>query len=419
MKKTTSTSQKASAFFQKSQEKINNLRKKLSDLSQKRRDSEEDEKFSSILPKSELKHVKISISIESVVKATVAIFLLMALVNVLGIMQGVIILFLVALFLSATFNPAVEKLHHYKIPRSLGIILIYILVIGIFVIMFTNLVPIIADQIGQLAGGIRIMIENLITGQSTDSWIVQKIQPYANQIWQNVDQAQVISSVSDTLSKVATGLTGFAGNAIGAILSVFNGIFNLILVLTITFFMVVHAKDSSVFFRSLFPHRYAGYIALKSKQISIRIGEWVRGQVFLALAMGILTFTLLSIIGLDYALTLALVSALGEFIPYLGPFITFGSALLIAFNQDPVMVLWLIPVYLIIQFIESNIFVPLIVGRSVGLNPIVVIFALLAGASLGYSLGGGVGLAIVGMIVAVPTANIISLFVEDYTEKNK
>ncbi|MDH5597233.1 MAG: AI-2E family transporter, partial [Candidatus Peregrinibacteria bacterium] len=102
-----------------------------------------------------------------------------------------------------------------------------------------------------------------------------------------------------------------------------------------------------------------------------------------------------------------------------GPIITFTSAALIALNQDPVLVFWLIIAYPIIQFVEGNILVPLIVGRSVGLNPIVVIFALLTGATLGYSLSGSLGLAIVGMIIAVPIANIISLFVEDYTVRNK
>lgn len=408
----------ASSFLKRSQSKIQELKKKLEDLSDKRKSTMKPTPPPS-LPPSDIKEVKVTISVASVVKATIAIFLLMGLVNVLGTIKGIIILFLVALFLSATFNPAVDRMEKYRIPRPLSIILLYILVIGIFVIMFTNLVPIIADQIGQLARGVREMIQNLMTGKNSDSWIIQKVQPYANQLWQNVDQAQVISSVSKTLTDVASGLTGFAGNAIGAIFSVFNGIFNLLMVLIITFLMVVNSKDNSNFFQSLFPHRYSSYITHKFEQISIRMGEWIRGQLLLALAMGTLTFIFFSIIGLNYALTLALLSALAEFIPFLGPIITFGSALLIAFNQDPVLVLWLIPAYIILQFLEGNVLVPLIVGRSVGLNPVVVIFALLCGATIGGAIGGSFGLALVGMIIAVPVANIISLFVEDYTVKNK
>ncbi|MBU0706374.1 AI-2E family transporter [Patescibacteria group bacterium] len=410
---------KHTSFLRKSQNKINALREKLIELTRKEEHLEEEEKVLIAHSRNHEKEVKITLSIESVVRATIAIFLLFALVQVLGMIKSIIIIFLVALFLSATINPAVDKLASHKIPRALGIIIIYILVLGVFVIMFSNLVPIIADQIGQLALGVRDMVQNLITNPNPDSWFMNQIQPFANQIWQNIDQAQLISQISGTLKGVASQLTNFAGNAIGAIFTIFNGIFNLFLVLIITFFMVVNSRHTSDFFYSLFPHRYSTYISIKSKQISTRIGEWIRGQLLLALAMGTLTFVILSVIGLNYALTLALLSAIGEFIPYLGPLITFTSAALIGLNQDPILIVWLIPAYAIIQFIESNIFVPLIVGRSVGLNPVIVIFALLSGATIGIKIGGSFGVGLVGMLLAVPTANIISLFVEDYTGKNK
>ena len=71
------------------------------------------------------------------------------------------------------------------------------------------------------------------------------------------------------------------------------------------------------------------------------------------------------------------------------------------------------------QFLEGNIMVPLIVGKTVGLNPIVVLFALLTGATIGVKIGGSIALGLVGMIIAVPVANIISIFVTEYTERNK
>jgi len=412
-KRTTTT------FFQKSQKTINDLKKKLQVLSKKESKLEKDEKALLKKTNTETKEMKIIISVESVVKATIAIFLLFALVQVLGMIKSVIILFFVALFLSATFNPAVDRLEKYKIPRPLGIILLYLLVIGVFVIMFSNLVPIIAEQIEQLALSVRDIVQNLVNGQNADSWLMKKIQPMVQQIWQNVDQAQVINTVSNTLKTTASTLTNFAGNAIGAVFTIFNGIFNLLLVLIITFFMVINKKHTSNFFHSLFPNKYSGYISLKSKQISTRIGEWIRGQLLLAMAMAVLTFIVFSIIGINYALTLALLSALAEFIPYLGPLITFGSAILIALNQDPILVLWLIPAYAIIQFLEGNILVPLIVGRSVGLNPIVVIFSLLSGATIGATIGGNMAIGLIGMIIAVPVANVLSLFVEDYTGKHR
>ena len=407
------------SFLKKSQQKIEDLRKKMLALSKEERSLEKEEHKLLGETKTQMKEVRISLSVESVVKATIAILLLIALVQVLGMIKSVIIIFLVALFLAAAISPAIDKMARYKIPRPLGVIILYILIVGIFVVLFSSLVPIFAEQIGQLASSIRGMIQHLIQSPNPDSWFMRQLQPYANQLWQNIDQAQVISQISDTLKGIASHLTSFAGNAIGAVFIIFNGIFNMMLVLIITFFMVVNSSHTSNFFHSLFHHKYSAYISLKSEQIGLRIGEWIRGQLLLALFMGVLTFAIFSAIGLNYTLTLSLLSALTELIPYLGPLITFLAAALIALNQNPILILWILPAYAFIQILESNILAPMIMGKSVGMNPVVIIFAMLSGATIGVSVGGSFGLGLVGMIIAVPTANIISLFVEDYTGKNK
>lgn len=406
------------SFLKKSQKKINDLKKTLQTLTKKEKELEKEEKQLSKMVEKPSQEVKVTLSVESVIKATIAIIVILVFKDVLIQIKDVLIIFAVALFLAAAFNPAVDRLERHHFPRPLGILVMYIVVLGIITLIFTALVPVIAEQVSDLALRIRDMIQNLVSGDG-DSWFMRRIQPIANEIWENVDQAQILNGLSKGLSEVGSRLTNFAGNAIGAIFTIFNGIFNLILVLILTFFMVVNKRNTSNFFHSLFPRKYSGYISVKTKEVSVRIGEWVRGQVLLALAMGVLTFIVFSIIGLDYALTLAMVSALAEFIPYLGPLITFLSAGLIALNQDPVLLLWLIPAYAVMQFLEGNIMVPLIVGKSVGLNPVVVLFALLAGATIGVKIGGSIALGLVGMIIAVPMANIISIFVEDYTERNK
>lgn len=406
-------------FLKKSQKKINELKKKLDKLRLSEQRLEKDEKKRKSKDTGPKHEVRVVLSVDSVVRSTIAILLLLALVYILGIIKGIIIIFLVALFLSAAFNPAIDRMQKHRIPRSLGIIIMYILVLGIFVLIIANLVPKIATEVHKLSLSVVDIISTIVNGKSSDSWIIVQIQPFANQLWESIDQTRVSDFLTGSLSDLASNLTSFAGNAIGAVLAVFNGLFNMFLVLIITFFMVVSSKHTTDFFHSLFPHKYSGYISEKSKQISIRIGEWIRGQVLLAIVMFVISYIIFSIIGLNYALTLAMVSAVAEFIPYLGPLITFVSAALIAINQDPVLLLWLTPIYIVLQFLEGNILIPLIVGKSVGLNPIVVLFALLSGATIGYSINESIGLGLVGMIIAVPVANIISMFVSEYTEKNK
>ena len=414
-----SIDQYTTGFIKRSQHKIAKLKRKLEALSIAEKRLEKEERKVKQSTTKAAQEVKMVLSVESVAKSTMAVLLVIGGVYVLDMIRDVIILFLVALFLAATFNPSVDNLERKGLPRWLGIIVMYVLVLGAFVLLFSNLVPIIATQIEQLAYSLRDMILGIVNGDAVDSWIMARLHPFASQIWQNVDQAQLIGTATSSLRDLSSHLTSFAGNAIGAVFTVFNGIFNLLLVLIITFFMVVNRKHTSDFFHSLFPHKYSGYISMKMRDISQKIGEWVRGQIILALAMAALTFIVFSVLGLNYALTLSMLSGLGEFIPYLGPFITFASAALIALNQDPVLLLWLIFAYMIVQFIESNILVPLILGHSVGLNPVVVLFALLCGATIGVHVGGSVALGLVGMIIAIPTANIITLFLEEYTVKNK
>ncbi|MBN2087855.1 AI-2E family transporter [Candidatus Peregrinibacteria bacterium] len=406
-------------FLKNSQKKINELKKKLEELKESEHRLDKEEKALKSKAPSPKNEVRVVLSVDSVVRSTIAILLVLALVYILGIIKGIIIIFLVALFLAAAFNPAIDKMEKKKIPRPIGIIFMYVIVLGIFVLMITSLVPIIARQTASLGFSVKDIIHTIVNGTDSDSWIIQKIQPVANQIWASVDQTQVTEYLSSSLSELAFRLTNFASNAIGAVFAIFNGLFNMLLVLIITFFMVVSSKNTTNFFHSLFPHRYSGYISEKSKQISIRIGSWIRGQVLLAIIMGIISYIIFSIMGLNYALTLSMVSALAEFIPYLGPLITFVSAALIALNQDPIILLWLIPVYIILQFLEGNLLIPLIIGKSMGMNPIVVLFALLSGATIGYSVNGSIGLALVGMIIAVPVANIISMFVSEYTDRHK
>lgn len=408
-----------SAFLKKSQKTIADLKRKLAGLKKTEHELEKEEEHLLKKISKPTEVTKVSLSVESVFKAAFAILAVVALVYLVIFTKKVIILFLVALFLSAAFAPGVDRLQKYHIPRPLGILILYAVVLGVLTVMFTSLVPIIAEQIGALAVQLRTMVQNVVSGQGSDSWLMQKLEPLAAQVWQNIDQTQLVSTVTNSLREVATRLTNFAGNALGAIFAVFNGIMNLVLVLIITFFMIMNKQNTSDFFRSLFPRRYSDYITVKTKQISHRIGEWIRGVVVLAFAMALVTFIILSVINVNYALTLAMVAGIGEFLPYIGPLITFASAALIALNQDPILFLWLIPAYALIQFIESNILVPLIIGKSVGLNPVVIMFSLFCGASIGAQLGGSAAMGFVGMILAVPVANIISIFVEDYTEKNK
>ena len=412
---------KSQKLLKKSQEKLNEIKEKIENLKQQEVDLEsKGASLKKIRSEKEGKDVTIHISFSSVIQASLAVLLVVGLAWILFTIKGTIIKFLVALFLSATLSTPVDWLEKHKIPRSLGVLIMYIFILGFLTLFFSLLGPLIANQVTALANSVTDIIQNVFVNQSSDSWISTQLQPFLNQIAEGLDQKELLSSVTDALSSVGSTLKEFAGKGISAIFSIFNGIANFALVLVLTFFMTLRSHDSNDFFHSLFPKKYSTYISEKMRQMSIRIGEWVRGQFLLALIMGILTFIVFKVSGLNYALTIGVIAGVAEFVPYLGPIVTYAVAALIGINQSVPMFLWVTVVQVISQFLENNILVPLVMGKSVGLSPVVILFSLLAGAALGYQLGDeSLGMGLVGMILAVPVANILSIFVEDYTQRNK
>ena len=129
--------------------------------------------------------------------------------------------------------------------------------------------------------------------------------------------------------------------------------------------------------------------------------------------IGTIAYISLQIIGVKYALTLAMVFGIAEFLPYLGPILSFLISAPIAFNESITSGLALVVFCIGLQFVEGNFIVPLVMKRSVGLPPVVTIIALIAGASFSNIIN-----PILGMILAVPVATILSIFVRDYTMRN-
>ena len=135
-----------------------------------------------------------------------------------------------------------------------------------------------------------------------------------------------------------------------------------------------------------------------------KLGLWLRGQLILCLVIFILTYIGLLILGVKYALIIAVIAGLTEFIPYLGPVLGAIPAVFIAFTQSPTLALFTAILYIIIQQIENNFLVPKIMQKAVGLNPIVSIVAIM----IGFSVGG-----VVGALLSIPVATAGTVLVED------
>jgi predicted PurR-regulated permease PerM len=396
-------------FFKNSRRKIRKLRDRIQKL--KTEQDKEEEKLKDIKkPKKEKKdELVVHISMLSAAKATIVVLTLVILANFLGEITDIILVFFVSILFAAALDPTVDSLEKYKIPRSISVISIFAIVIALIVFFISQLVPLVASQVIELAKNLNTIVVDLSNGESALPF-ADKIEPLIQNFLTEVDQEQIVEQLKNSLESLGSQLEGIAGNTLGTIKNLFNGILNFLLVLVLTFFIVVDERGVDDFFISLFPSKHGKYIVDKMEAVKHKVGYWLRGQVILMVAMFLITWIGFMIIGVDYALTLGMLAGIAEIIPIVGPIIAGVPAGLVAFNQSYWLVLWVVGFILIVQQIESNVVVPLVMKKAVGLSPIIIILSMLVGFKT---------LGILGAIIAIPVATSLSIFVKDYAAKKK
>ena len=186
-------------------------------------------------------------------------------------------------------------------------------------------------------------------------------------------------------------------------LTVAEVIISIVSVMAIVFFWLVeHARLQRYALAFVPASRRSGWREAWN-EIETRLGQWVRGQLILMAAIGVATGIAYSLLGLPSALLLGLFAALVEAIPIVGPALGAVPAILVALTVSPELALIVTVVYVVLQFIEGNVLVPMVMKNTIGISPFVVIVALLIGAAAG---------GIIGAFLAVPVAAAIEVVLE-------
>lgn len=358
--------------------------------------------------------VIMEISMVSVLKASLVVVGVILLSKIALELVDIFTTFLIALFLSAVFNPGVNKLEKWGIPRSIGIISLLALVFGVFFFVLAKIIPVVADQLTEIAWRTKDWAEGFLSGASeSDSYIQQKFHALLGNTLEEVNSEKILSTISANIEGIATNLTDFAGKGVQLVSGTIEVIFTFVLILLLTFFLVVDQRNMKGFFQSLFAIRHQGYLVKKMELVQDKIGEWVHGQILLFFIVGTMAFLFFFIMDIPYALTLGMVFGIAEFVPYLGPAFSFLISAPVAFSDSLTSGIALIIFYAILQFIEGNFLIPLIMKKTVGLPPIATLLALIVGASFPNIIN-----PIMGMILAVPVATILAIFIRDFTDRN-
>ncbi|MDD5396854.1 MAG: AI-2E family transporter [Candidatus Moranbacteria bacterium] len=325
----------------------------------------------------------------------VKIFAVMLGLWFLYLVRDVVALFFLSVILTATFDPMIGAMAKRKINRSLAVTLIYICLFSIVGILISFLIPPLVSQFKDFG-------QNLPVYGETFSKTFAGMEQYANSYGIQFNSHEFLQNITGSFFQSS-------GQIFSTTVGVFSFFISLLVILALTFYMSVKEDGMNKFLISITPESKHGYIVSLANRIKRKIGKWMFGQIILMLIIFVLDFVALSIFNIPYALILALLAGILEIVPYLGPIISTTLASLVGFLISPVTGMIILIVFTIIQQIEGHIIVPQVMKKAVGLNPVFVILALLIGAKLGGT---------IGAILSVPIATSLSVFIEDWVDRN-
>ena len=306
----------------------------------------------------------------------------------------------VSLILASALDPWVDWMQTKRIPRAIGVLFIYLtmfLVVGTVIYL---IIPPIVTQVSELTENFPSIVEKVISG-------FEVLKSYSL-------EHGLLDNIKENVGSISSNVQNAAGSIFSTVTGIFGGIFTFFLVLVITFYMAVEENAIKKIIWSIAPENHQVYVMQLVNRMQKKIGLWLRGQLILSVIIFALTFTALSIVHLftgqmEYALVLALLAGLTEFVPYLGPLIAAIPAVFLALTVSPTLAIVVALVYYVIQLMENNIIVPKLMQKVIGLNPVVSIAVLL----IGFKVAG-----VAGAILSIPVATAVSVFIRDVFERN-
>lgn len=329
---------------------------------------------------------RIEISTGTILRAIVVVLS----VVLLYLLKDILVIFLLAIILASGIAPFANWLESKGIPRLLGVLLLYLVVFGLAIFVLSLIVPFLSQDFAQLT--------------AVFPKVVEQVSSSLDEVQTGSRYFDFLGEIQNLLDALSTYLQQFSQSAVGLVVGIFGGVLSFLAIIVISFYLSVMKKGIESLLSSVLPEKYESYAIGLWKRSEIQVGRWLQGQLLISLLVGLLVYVGLSVMGVKFALVLGILAMLLEIVPVAGPILAALPAVGLAFLQSPSLGIWVIVLYTVIQQVESHVILPLVLGKTTGLNPVVVIMSLLIGAQLA---------GIVGAILAVPIATILVEVVDD------
>lgn len=283
----------------------------------------------------------------------------------------------IALLLVSILNPFIVKLSKLKIPKIISILLSYVLIFSLLGFAIGSILPPLIEQTTNLANNLPFYLQNL------------GLQKYTNE---------------EVLKQMVSQLGSVPGQIIKAGFSLFSNILSILTVAIFAFYLLIVRDRLETSIEFLFGKDKTKGITNLINILEIKLGGWARGQFILMLLIGVLSYLGFIILGIPYALPLAMIAGIFEIVPYIGPILSSIPAIILGFSISPFLGFAAIGLSVLIQQLENYVFVPKIMEKSTGVSPVITLISL----AVGFRLAG-----IVGMIISIPMVIIVQTLIQN------
>src|SRR3989344_2085478 len=290
----------------------------------------------------------------------------------LYLVRDVVLILLLSIVIASGIDPGVRKLQRFRFPRPIAVLTIYIVTIALFAFVFYLLVPPFVDEMRNFAKTFPYSLEATVAYFQNQFNIATSSAPEYVLISADSLTSQLETFVNNNLSSFFS-----AGSAVGS--SVFGGLVSFVFVVVLSFYFSVQENGIAHFLRIITPLEYEAYVIDLWTRSQYKIGKWLQGQILLGVLIGILVYAGLTILDVKYALILA-----------------------------PILAVWVILLYIIVQQMENHLIYPLVVRKALGVPPLLVIISLLVGGKLA---------GFIGLVLAVPIAAVFLEYVNDIAKE--
>ncbi len=299
-------------------------------------------------------------------------------------LRELVLIVLTSIVIASAIEPAAVSLMRHKVPRVMAVLSVYLMFFGMFFGVVFFLLPPVLDETAAMLTSVPSYLES-ISSMGTGS--ITETRTLLNDF-----------SLRQTATDTNSFLSGISGDFLLTMSVIFGGLLSFVLIVVFSFYFAINERGIEEFLRVITPVQHENYVIGLWNRSRKKIGLWMQGQFLLAILIGTLTYLGLTILGIQYALVLAVIAGVMELIPVFGPILAAIPAIAVALSGGGVPIALVVAaLYIIIQQFENHLIYPLVVTKVVGVPPMLVILALLIGAKMA---------GILGIILSVPLAAV-------------